>query len=81
MTVKVYSTPTCPWCDKVKEYLTSKGVSFETVDISSDRGAAIEMIKKTRQMAVPVTMCGDDFVVGCDTAGIDELLKKAGVQA
>ena len=81
MTIKVYSTPTCPWCDKVKEYLTSKGVSFETVDISSDRGAAIEMIKKTRQMAVPVTMLNDDFVVGYDTAGIDELLKKAGIQA
>ncbi|MBQ0055938.1 MAG: glutathione S-transferase N-terminal domain-containing protein [Synergistaceae bacterium] len=81
MTVKVYSTPTCPWCDKVKEYLTSKGVSFEIVDISSDRGAAIEMIKKTRQMAVPVTMLNDDFVVGYDTAGIDELLKKAGIQA
>lgn len=81
MTVKVYSTPTCPWCDKVKEYLTFKGVPFETVDISSDRGAAIEMIKKTRQMAVPVTMLNDDFVVGYDTAGIDELLKKTGVQA
>ena len=32
-------------------------------------------------MAVPVTMLNDDFVVGYDTAGIDELLKKAGIQA
>ena len=46
MTIKVYSTPTCPWCDKVKEYLATKAVAFENVDISADRGAAIEMIKK-----------------------------------
>ena len=76
MTIKVYSTLTCPWCDKVKEYLTEKGASFETVDISEDRGAAIEMIKKTRQMAVPVTMCGDEFVVGYDTEKLDRLIEK-----
>ena len=77
MTIKVYSTPVCPWCDKVKEYLTSKGVPFVNVDISKDRGAAIDMIKKTYQMAVTVTMCGDEFVVGYDTQKLDNLIEKS----
>ena len=26
--VKVYSTPTCPWCNRVKEYLREKNVDL-----------------------------------------------------
>jgi len=76
VTIKVYSTPTCMWCTRVKEYLNEKGVAYETVDISADRAAAIELVKTTRQMAVPVIMSGDEFVVGFDTAGIDRLIAK-----
>ncbi|PIT86096.1 MAG: NrdH-redoxin, partial [Candidatus Magasanikbacteria bacterium CG10_big_fil_rev_8_21_14_0_10_43_6] len=31
MTVTVYSTPTCPFCHKAKDYLKEKGVAFEDV--------------------------------------------------
>ena len=41
MTVKVYSTPTCPWCTRVKEYLSSKNVDFVDYDVSSDRDKEI----------------------------------------
>jgi len=77
MNVKVYSTATCPWCTKVKDYLKSKGVEFENVDVSANREAAMEMVKKTQQMGVPVTEIGGEFVIGYDTAKIDELLSKA----
>ena len=45
MTVKVYSTKTCPWCVKVKEYLDSLHVAFDEVDVSADREAAMELVK------------------------------------
>lgn len=77
MNVKVYSTATCPWCTKVKDYLKSKGVEFENVDVSANREAAMEMVKKTQQMGVPVTEIEGEFVIGYDTAKIDELLSKA----
>ena len=54
MTVKVYSTPTCPYCKKAKEYLSSKGVSFQDIDVSTDKAAADEMVKISGQMGVPV---------------------------
>ena len=75
MNVKVFSTPTCPWCTKVKEYLTKKGVSFESIDVSADRAAAMEMVKKTKQMGVPVVQIGEEFVIGYDTARIDSLIE------
>jgi glutaredoxin-like YruB-family protein len=77
MNIKVYSTTTCPWCTKVKDYLKSKGLEFENVDVSANREAAMEMVKKTQQMGVPVTEIDGEFVIGYDTAKIDELISKA----
>ncbi len=74
--VKVYSTPTCPWCVRLKNYLQSKKVDFENIDVSVDRAAAMEMVKKTGQMGVPVALIGDVYIVGFDQARIDEELAK-----
>jgi glutaredoxin 3 len=79
MTVKVYSTKTCPWCDKVKEYLDSIKVSYETIDVSADKKAAMELVKKTRQMGVPVTQIGEKYIVGFNPDAINEELKGAGL--
>ncbi|HON33364.1 MAG TPA: glutaredoxin domain-containing protein [Synergistales bacterium] len=77
--VKVYSTPTCPWCVRLKNYLQSKKVDFENIDVSVDRAAAMEMVKKTGQMGVPVALIGDVYIVGFDQARIDEELSKLSV--
>ena len=74
--IRVYSTSTCTWCTKAKEYLENNGVSFETVDVSADREAAMEMVKKTKQMWVPVVQIGERYIVGYDTKAIDEELAK-----
>lgn len=77
MSIKVFSTPTCPWCTKVKEYLGNKGIEFEHVDVSSNREAAMEMVKNTKQMGVPVTQIGNEYVIGYDKEKIDLLLEQA----
>ena len=45
--VKVYSTNTCPWCDKAKSYLKSKGIEFEELNVQEDMVAREEMIIKS----------------------------------
>ncbi|PIN69992.1 NrdH-redoxin, partial [Candidatus Woesearchaeota archaeon CG11_big_fil_rev_8_21_14_0_20_43_8] len=47
--VKVYSTPTCPWCVRVKQFFKDKKVDFEDFDVSSDDNARNEMIDKSGQ--------------------------------
>mgnify|MGYP000992202971 FL=1 len=74
--IRVFSTATCPWCTKAKEYLSKKGVAFETVDVSANREAAMDMVKKTKQMGVPVIQIGERYIVGYDTKAIDEELVK-----
>ena len=65
-TVTVYSTPTCPWCDRAKDYLTQRNVPYVDKDVSVDQQAAMEMIRLTGQQGVPVIAAGSDVVVGFD---------------
>lgn len=74
--VKVYSTPTCPYCTRVKEFLTSSGVQFENIDVSSDQEKAQEMIDLSGQMGVPVVVIDGEVVVGFDKGKIQQLLGK-----
>jgi len=72
--VKVFSTTTCPWCTRAKDYLNQKGVKYEDIDVSQDREQAMAMIAKSGSQGVPQLWIGDDFVVGFDQERIDFLL-------
>ncbi|WP_139905765.1 glutaredoxin family protein [Clostridium thermarum] len=74
MSVKVYSTTTCPWCVKAKDYLKSKGIAYEDINVSLDPAAAKEMIEKSGQRGVPVLDINGNIVVGFDRPQIDKLL-------
>lgn len=73
--VTVYSTPTCPWCHKTKEWLKENNIEFENVDVSADKKAADEMIKKSGQMGVPVTDIDGTIIIGYDVAAMKKALK------
>jgi len=72
--VIVYSTPTCPYCRMAKEFLESKGVKYEDVDVSTDKKKAEKMIKKSGQMGVPVLDINGKIVVGFNRQNIEEAL-------
>ena len=74
-TVKVYTTPTCPYCKMAKEYLKKNKVTFKEIDVSADQKAADEMIEKSGQMGVPVIEIGDTIIVGFDKDAIAKELK------
>ncbi|MCK4571208.1 glutaredoxin family protein [Candidatus Bipolaricaulota bacterium] len=74
-TVTVYSAPTCSWCQIAKEHLTTSGISFEDVDVSTDQQRAREMVEKSGQMGVPVIDIDGEIIVGFDRARIDSLLE------
>ena len=76
MKIKVYSTKSCPYCDKVKDYLKEKGVDFEEIKVDEDQEAAKEMIKKSKQMSVPVIEIDDKLIIGFDKEEIDKALEE-----
>lgn len=73
--IKVYTTPTCPFCHMVKDYLAANGFEFEEVDVSQDINAAREMVMKSGQMGVPVLDIDGQIIIGFDKEKIDEILK------
>lgn len=74
MSVKVYSTPSCPWCVKAKDYLKANNIEFEEYDVSVDREAATDMINKSGQRGVPVLDIDGNIIVGFDQKNIAKLL-------
>ncbi|MCD6227136.1 glutathione S-transferase N-terminal domain-containing protein [Candidatus Micrarchaeota archaeon] len=70
----VYSTPSCPYCQMSKQYLKQLGFEFEDVDVSKDRARAIEMVKKSGQMGVPVIDIDGHIIIGFNRPMIDKLL-------
>ena len=72
--VTVYSTPTCPYCVRVKEYLTKKGVVYRDLNVAVDRVAAHEMVQKSGQMGVPVIAVDDKVVIGFNQRELERLL-------
>lgn len=73
--VKVYSTPTCPWCKKTKEWLAQNKIAFRNIDVSTDQKAAEEMVQKSGQMGVPVTDIDGTIIIGYDLAAMKKALK------
>ena len=73
-TVKIYSTPACPYCKMTKDFLAEKNIPFEDVDVSVSQSAAQEMVAKSGQMGVPVIDIDGKIIVGFDRAGIAKAL-------
>lgn len=73
--VTIYTTPTCPWCMKTKEFFKANDVKYTEVDVSADAEKAEKMIEKSGQMGVPVTDIDGQIVIGFDKDRLSELLK------
>jgi len=74
--VVIYSTPTCPYCKRAKDYLSQKGIPYVDRNVAQDRDVAKEMIEKSGQMSVPVIIVDNEVVVGFDQALLDKLLSQ-----
>ncbi len=77
MEVKIYTTPTCPWCKKAKEFLSQRGVNYMEMDVSSDPRALEELVKVSGVRSVPVITCGTDVLVGFDPARMESIVNCA----
>ena len=69
MKVKIYSTPSCPYCEQVKDYLSSKNIAFQEIDVSQDQ--------KSGQTGVPLTEINNHFIKGFSPQEIDQVLQQA----
>lgn len=62
--IEVFTTPSCPYCTKVKQWLDENGHDYVEYNVAENREKAREMIQKTGQRGVPQTVVGDEAVIG-----------------
>ena len=75
MSVKIYSTPGCPYCKQAKTFFEKNKVEFEDIDVSKDDLALEEMKRKSGSMSVPVIDVDEKILVGFDEGEIKKALK------
>ena len=72
--VTVYTTPSCPWCVRVKDYLRRNRIAFREVDVARDADEARRLTARTGQRGVPQTDIDGQLVVGFDQRRLNQLL-------
>jgi len=69
MALTVYWQPGCTSCLRIKEFLSTHGVAFESVNVREDP-AAMTQLAVLGARSVPVVVRGNDFVHGQDLAAV-----------
>jgi glutaredoxin-like YruB-family protein len=72
--IKINTTPTCPYCKIVKEYMKKKGVDFKEYNVEQDHEALQEMVQLAGIRSVPVITCSQDVMVGFDPDRLDQMI-------
>jgi glutaredoxin 3 len=64
--IVMYTTNWCPYCERARKLLKSKGASFEEIDVESTPEKRAEMISRSGRRTVPQIFIGEQHVGGSD---------------
>lgn len=67
--VVIYTTQTCPYCERARRLLQRKGVAFQEISVEDDPKRWDEMVARSGRQTVPQIFI-DDFHVG----GYDDMV-------
>ena len=71
MNAKIYTTPICPQCEKAKQFLDEKGVTYDVIDASEHP----EIFKRAGHKMVPIIEIGETLLIGFNKKKIEDALK------
>ena len=74
--IQVFTTPTCPYCTKIKEWLEENGYEYTEHNVAEDKDKAKEMIEETGQRGVPQTFIGEKTVIGFQPNEIEKAIEE-----
>ena len=76
MSITLYSTPSCGFCVKAKQYFRDQHIPFTEHNVATDQRKAEEMVRKSGQMGVPVIDIHGKIIVGFNQPEIDRALRR-----
>jgi len=62
----MYTTNWCPYCERARKLLRSKGAAFSEIDVESAAEKRAEMLSRSGRRTVPQIFIGDQHVGGSD---------------
>lgn len=75
MAITLYTTPSCTYCRKAKQWFQENRIKFNEYDVSRDQRRADEMVRKSGQMGVPVIDVNGRIIVGFNQPEIEKALR------
>ncbi len=63
------------FCQKVKEFLSQKGIKYIEKNVATDKSALAEL-EKLGVMSTPVTVIDGEVILGFDQKKLEEALNK-----
>lgn len=77
--ITIFTTNTCAYCGMVKKYLTSKGHTYEEVNLEEHPERQAEAFAMSGQLTVPITIVTKDddtkdVVIGYNLARLASLV-------
>jgi glutaredoxin len=70
LSVRLFIKPYCGWCHEAMDWLTERGIAYETLDVTSDASARREMFELSGQTLAPVIEVDGEILADF---GVDEL--------
>ena len=64
--IRLFTTPTCAYCQKVKDWFSQQNCPYTELDITRDVEALREWRALSGGVGVPVVSHGKDLVIGFD---------------
>ena len=72
--IKVFSTPTCPYCIMLKKFLDQHNINYESIDLSTNPGWMKKVVEKSGEYGVPQMWVNDQVIVGFNVPAIRKAL-------
>ena len=76
MAITMYTTPSCGFCQKSKQYFREHRIPFSEYNVAADQRKAEVMVRKSGQMGVPVIDVHGKIIVGFNQPEIERALKR-----
>ena len=72
----MFSTPTCGYCKKARQYMNAKGIAYNEIDITQDARGRDEY-SRLGGHGVPFFVAGDKTLTGFNEERLESLLGRA----
>ena len=76
MKVRLFIKPYCGWCDQAMDWLDSRGVKYEVLDVMADASARQEMEALSGQSLAPVLDVDGQILADFDTGQLEKFWNK-----